>query len=271
METKEQPLVSVLMTAYNREKYIADSIESVLASTYINFELIIVDDCSTDNTVAIVKSYEAKDSRVRVYVNEVNLTDYVNRNKAASYANGKYIKYVDSDDLIYFHCLEVMVRFMEQCPEAGFGLGTNRENKIMPFILSPKEIYLSHFTGARHFDRGPLGAIIKRKVFNDIGGFSGARFIGDLELWIKLSRYYNMAVLPNDLFYYRTHIDSEAAIESGSTKEYSKIRRNVLFNSLKHPDCPLNVEEVLLAKKLYKKKEFKNKISKLFHRIKAIF
>lgn len=70
MRIKKQPLLSVLMTAFNREKYIAEAIESVLASTYTNFELIIVDDCSKDNTVNIAKSYEQKDQRVKVYINE---------------------------------------------------------------------------------------------------------------------------------------------------------------------------------------------------------
>src|SRR5260370_37746092 len=95
----EKPLVSVLMTAYNREKYIAQAIESVLASTYTNFELIIVDDRSTDYSVEIARGYERKDKRVRVHVNEKNLGDYPNRNKAASYAVGKYIRYLDSDDV----------------------------------------------------------------------------------------------------------------------------------------------------------------------------
>ena len=95
------PLVSVLMTAYNREKYIEEAIGSVLASTYTYFELIIVDDCSKDKTVEIAKKYERMDERVKVYINETNLGDYPNRNKAASYASGEYLKYVDSDDLVY--------------------------------------------------------------------------------------------------------------------------------------------------------------------------
>lgn len=107
------PIVSVLMTAYNREKFLAEAIESVLASTLANFELIIVDDCSTDSTVAIAQSYASKDARIKVFVNEINLGDYNNRNRAASYANGKYIKYWDSDDIMYPHCLQVMVSAME--------------------------------------------------------------------------------------------------------------------------------------------------------------
>jgi glycosyltransferase involved in cell wall biosynthesis len=69
------PLVSVLMTSYNREKYIGEAIESVLESTYNNFELIIVDDCSTDNTVKIAKSFAEKDARVKVFCNDKNPGD----------------------------------------------------------------------------------------------------------------------------------------------------------------------------------------------------
>src|ERR1700748_2916719 len=98
------PLVSVLMTAYNREKYIEEAIESVLASSYTNLELIIVDDCSKDNTVEIARSYEARDPRVKVFINEKNLGDYPNRNRAASLAKGEYIKYVDSDDVMFTSC-----------------------------------------------------------------------------------------------------------------------------------------------------------------------
>src|SRR5665213_2881754 len=115
----DQPLVSVLMTSYNREKYIAEAIESVLASTYTNFELIIVDDSSTDNTVEIAKSYGRKDSRIKVFVNEKNLAQFGNRNKAASYSRGYFLKYFDSDDVMYPDCLEVMVSAMATYPEAG--------------------------------------------------------------------------------------------------------------------------------------------------------
>src|SRR5690348_3619706 len=78
-ETSTSPIVSVLMTAYNREKYISQAIESVLRSSLTNFELIIVDDVSKDRTVEIARNYAAKDNRVLVFVNEKNLGDYGNR------------------------------------------------------------------------------------------------------------------------------------------------------------------------------------------------
>ena len=112
-----KPVVSVLMTVYNRGKYIPAAIESVLAQTFKDFELIIVDDCSTDRSVDIARTYANKDSRIRVYVNEENLGDYPNRNKAASYAKGQYLKYVDADDIVYPHCLEVMVEAIGRFPE----------------------------------------------------------------------------------------------------------------------------------------------------------
>ena len=114
------PLVSVLMTAYNRKKYIAEAIESVLASTFQDFELIIVDDCSRDHTVEIVRLYTS-DPRLQVHVNEKNLGDYPNRNRAASLAKGQYLKYVDSDDYIYPRGLQIMVEMFEPFTQAAVG------------------------------------------------------------------------------------------------------------------------------------------------------
>ena len=126
-------VVSILTTCFNREKYLTACIDSVLASTHQNWELIIVDDVSTDTSVAIAKSYEKKDPRIKVYVNEKNLGDYPNRNKAASYAKGKYLKYLDADDIIYPHGLEVMVHTMEQFPEAGLGISQKVVEDVKPY------------------------------------------------------------------------------------------------------------------------------------------
>ncbi|GAB3663604.1 hypothetical protein GCM10028791_39020 [Echinicola sediminis] len=89
---KKEPLVSVLMPAYNSEAYIGIAIQSVIDSTYQNWELIITDDNSTDNTLEIARSFEKNDDRVKVILNDKNYGDYPNRNKAASHAQGKYLK-----------------------------------------------------------------------------------------------------------------------------------------------------------------------------------
>jgi glycosyltransferase involved in cell wall biosynthesis len=205
------PLVSVLMTVYNREKYIAEAIESVKASTYQNWELILVDDGSKDTSVAIAKSYEAEDKRISVYVNEVNLGDYPNRNQAAAYAKGKYLKYVDADDKIYPHGLELLVHYMEQFPEAGYGLCSLAQDKarIFPFLLDPNAAYLRHYFEQQLFHKAPLSAIIDKSAFDKIGGFSGKQHLGDYEMWHMLSQQYSVVTMPHGIVWYREHDDQQ--------------------------------------------------------------
>src|SRR3977135_506019 len=95
------PLVSVLLTVYNREPYLAASIESALAQTWGAFEIIIVEDRSTDGSVEIARRYERLDRRIRIVVNERNYGQFANRNHAASLASTPYLKFHDSDDVMY--------------------------------------------------------------------------------------------------------------------------------------------------------------------------
>ena len=201
------PLVSVLMTVYNREKYLKNAIESVLASTYTNFELIIVDDCSKDNSVEIARSYGQVDSRIKVFINEKNLGDYPNRNKAATYANGKYLKYVDADDYIYPTGLDNLVKMMEKFPQAGYGLCSLKQDgtQPFPFSLTPSEAYRYNYLGPGIFHKAPLSSMINRKAFEDVGGFPNKRMVGDFEMWHKLSQNYVVVLMPNGIVWYRVH------------------------------------------------------------------
>ena len=105
-------LVSIVMPSYNTAGFIDKSIESVLAQTYTNWELIIVDDCSTDNTEEIVNSFE--DERIKFFKNETNSGAAVSRNKALREAKGKWIAFLDSDDLWHPEKLERQIAFMEE-------------------------------------------------------------------------------------------------------------------------------------------------------------
>lgn len=241
----ETPLVSILMTSYNREKYIAEAIKSVLASTYTNFELIIVDDCSTDRTLAIAREYEAKDKRVKVYLNEKNLGDYPNRNKAASYATGKYIKYIDADDAIYYYGLEVIVHMMEQFPEAGYGLDSIRQDdeKIYPYVLSPFEAYyFNYLKKAGLFEMAPTSCTIRREIFEKEGGFRTYRMVSDSELWNRLSLDYPVVIMPQGLIWSRGHVNSESGkwmLHLPTLYHYLAIQKEYLLNSR----CPLSTED----------------------------
>ena len=104
-------LVSIIMPSYNTAKYISESIESVLKQTYANWELIIVDDCSTDETDDVVKSY-LSDARIHYLKNEKNSGAAVSRNYALREAKGKWIAFLDSDDLWHPEKLEKQIEFM---------------------------------------------------------------------------------------------------------------------------------------------------------------
>lgn len=105
-------LVSIIMPSYNTAEFIAESIQSVLSQSYKNWELLIVDDCSTDNTDDVVKPYLA-DERIRYIKNEKNSGAAVSRNRALREAKGKWIAFLDSDDLWLPEKLEKQIRFME--------------------------------------------------------------------------------------------------------------------------------------------------------------
>lgn len=254
---KETPLVSVLMTAYNRQKYIAEAVESVISSTYQNWELIIVDDMSKDKTVEIAEAYAKKDNRIKVYVNEKNLGDYPNRNKAASYAKGKYLKYVDADDLIYPHGLEQLVFFMEQFPDAGYGLCSlsQDDDRIYPFELSPYEAYRRHyFTNKWIFHKAPLSAIIKKEVFDKVGGFTGRRMVGDFEMWNKLSEKYSVALMPAGIVWYRTHNEGEMQFARDNIFQmfdYLLVEKDIIIRN----SNPLNDDEKQYILKIIKRKQ----------------
>lgn len=238
--SSQKPLVSVLTTVYNREKYIAQAIESILASTYENFELILVDDQSKDRSVEIIREYEKKEPRIRFHINEKNLGDYPNRMKAAGLAKGKYLKYVDADDMIYPTGLEVMVRMTEQFPEAGYGLFSLPQDKdrIYPYMLSPEESYKRHYFEKQLFHKAPLSAIIKKEAFDAIGGFTGKRFIGDFEFWHVISRNYPVVLGPQGVVWYREHEEQEMQINRTDFTvpfKYLKCSEEMLT----HPECPL--------------------------------
>lgn len=207
----ENPLVSVLMTTYNREKYLAEAIESVLSSCYGNFELLVVDDQSTDRSVEIAERYAKKDNRVKSIVNDKNLGDYLNRNKAASLAKGKYLKYVDADDLIYPNGLKIMVNAMEQFPEAGFGLSSLAQDvfRIFPFQLSGREAYSRHYLEQKLFHKAPLSSIIRKDAFQNVGGFSGKRYLGDFEMWHILASNFPVVLMQHGVVWYRKHEEQE--------------------------------------------------------------
>ena len=201
---QQQPLVSILMTCYNREQFITEAIESVLKLAYTNFELIIVDDGSKDNTVTIARSFAARDERIQVHVNKENLGDYPNRNHAASFAKGDYIFFVDSDDTIYPDTItKVMGQMLEQ-PHIGFGMTCSID--FPQLQLSSKEAIRIHLFKRQFLYKGPGGTVIKRDFFNAIGKYPEKYGpANDMYFNLKAPCCTNMLLFPFDFGFYRLH------------------------------------------------------------------
>ena len=106
------PLVSIIMPCYNAEHYIAQSIESVLAQTYDNWELLITDDASTDKSVEIISKYSKNDERINVLVPDEHQGIARTRNMSISRASGRFVAFLDSDDIWYPEKLEKQIKFM---------------------------------------------------------------------------------------------------------------------------------------------------------------
>ena len=113
------PLLSVLMPVFNSERFVAEAIESILNQTFKDFEFLILDDASTDNSLEIVKDFEKKDSRIKVFQNEKNLGVVESRNKLINLSKGKYIAWLDSDDIALENRFEEQIKFLETHPEIG--------------------------------------------------------------------------------------------------------------------------------------------------------
>lgn len=172
-------LVSIITPAYNAAAYIAETIESVLAQTYLKWEMLIVNDCSKDNTVEIVQSYAKKDKRIKLINLKQNRGAAVARNTAIQNAKGRYIAFLDSDDLWKKEKLQKQIQFMQrngyaftftsyehfketkeniqnqvQIPKSLNYNQALKGNQIgcLTVMLDRKQIANIHFTAQRHED-----------------------------------------------------------------------------------------------------------------------
>lgn len=205
-------LVSIIMPSYNTGGYIAQSIQSVLAQTYPNWELIIVDDCSTDNSDEVVAKY-LSDSRIIYLKNEINSGAAVSRNRALKEAKGKWIAFLDSDDLWHPEKLEKQVRFME---DTGHKF-TYTDYRIqlngcwLPYIYTGPSVvnkrrmkdYCYFSTITVMYDREYVGLIQIAPVKKN----------NDYAMWLKIIEKTNCYRFPECLSSYIKH---EGSISSGS-------------------------------------------------------
>lgn len=245
----QNPLVSVLMTVYNRERFLRDAVISVLQSGFTDFELIIVDDCSSDASALLAAELAGIDSRIRFVQNEKNLGDYGNRAKAASLARGRYLKYVDSDDMIYPHTLDVMYRSVSSFTNTGLALSHSQSEaeRPYPWCLSSEEAWHRHFLGRGCLACGPTGAIICRQAFENVGGFrAGWGVLSDIDLWLRLAAIRPVVLMPPGLVWWRRHAGQEYS-SGGAEFIYLTKGMALTRDSLGSSDNPLHPADTRFA------------------------
>lgn len=196
-------LVSIIMPSYNTAKYIDETVKSVFAQTYENWELIIVDDCSTDNTDDVVKQF-LSDERIKYFKNAVNSGAAVSRNRAIKEAKGKWIAFLDSDDLWVSDKLEKQIRFMEKngyhFSYSNYCEIDEQSNALGRFVTGPKKItkrgmfnYCWPGCLTVMYDREYVGLI----QINDI------KKNNDYAIWLKVCRKADCYLLNESLAFYR--------------------------------------------------------------------
>lgn len=143
----DKPLISVVMPAYNAEKYLYESIPSILNQTFKDFEFIIVNDCSTDNTKEIIEKFRKKDKRIILLNNKKNLKVPLTRSRGLKIAKGKYIAVMDADDIAIKNRLEIQYNFMEKNKDiflcGGSAIVMDEEGKtigIFKKVNNPKRV-----------------------------------------------------------------------------------------------------------------------------------
>lgn len=207
----KESLISVVMPTYNSEKFVRESINSVVQQSYQNWELIIVDDCSTDTTVEIIKKFE--DNRISLFSNISNSGAAISRNRAIQEAKGKYIAFLDSDDLWTKDKLNSQVNFMQENNYAF--TYTNYEvidenSKLLNICMSgPKYIkkngfYLYNWIGCltAMYDVENVGKI---QIIN-------IKKRNDYAIWIEISKKHECYLLEETLGFYRKRQDSLSSV-----------------------------------------------------------
>ena len=205
------PKVSVIIPTYNRAKYIAETIDSVLKQTFSDFEIIVVNDGSTDNTEETIK--EQFEDKV-IYLYKPNGGPASARNMGISVAKGEYIAFLESDDLWFPEKLEIQTRFMDANPEIGLtgsralmfkesaigeledqALLVHKDTPTLKCLLQDNRLLL-------------LTVMVRKTCLDDIAGFDEDKTMmgrEDYELWLRIAVKYKIVNLPRVLARYRSH------------------------------------------------------------------
>ncbi len=243
------PLVSIIIPAYNADAFIAATLDSVIAQTYGNFEVLVVDDGSRDRTPEIVRSYREKDSRIRL-LQQANGGVAAARNLAISQAGGELIAPLDADDVWHPRKLEKQVACMQQSgpevglvytwsahiDEAGFVIG----HYSPPWLGKPEGYVYPILVYANFLDNAST-PLIRKGCFDRVGGYNcdfkqqNAQGCEDWDIYLRIAEFYQFRVVPEFLVGYRQVIGSMATNSLAMARSYELVMQQA---QKYHPEIP---------------------------------
>lgn len=265
---KSRPLISVIMPFFNVEQYINEAIESILKQTFDDFEFIIINDGSNDNSRDIVK--KITDKRIILLENKNNIGNYPSRNKGLSLARGKYICVMDADDIAYSQRIERQYIFMESNKEigisgSGFSTPFNQKDIYRVSDHDLLKVLLFHNNCLSH------PTLIMRRKFLDKYNLKYNeyyKYSSDFDLMVRASEHLQISNIPEILLYYRQHNNCISIKHRSLQKHYAneiKIKQlgnlGIVPNSIEsHLHIKLFNREPIHAKLIEQTKNWIDKI-----------
>lgn len=212
---KKSPLISIVMPVHNGGKFVAEAISSVLNQTYINWELVIVDDASTDETKKILRKFVELDERIVIVKHSINQGIAKSLNDGIKQSKGQYVARMDSDDAMMPNRLMVQVSFMQSRPNVVV-CGTDMEEIDDSGIIighrhvpsSNKKIceMMWYAMGLQH----PTMMFNRLLIPSDFSWYRSIRYVEDLDLIFRLLKYGKVANVVQNLYQYRIHGQNES-------------------------------------------------------------
>lgn len=206
--TDTATLVSIVLPVYNGARYLAESIQSCLDQTYANWELIIVDDASTDDTPAIIAGFAARDSRVRSLRHETNKRLPATLNDGFAQARGAYLTWTSDDNRYRPEALATLVRALDAKPDAafvyaGYDVIDDDGRYVQTNHAQPPARFIQGYDAVPCF-------LYRRAVYEELGGYADDLFLAeDYEYWLRIyATRHTMLPLPDTLYEYRRHARS---------------------------------------------------------------
>ena len=270
--------ISVIMPVYNAERYLRKTIDSLLNQTYADFEIVAVDDCSTDRSYEILKNIH--DSRLKVYRNKINQGIAYTRNCALAYAGSEYIAIMDDDDLAPDYRFKVSVDFLEQNPDIDIVAGNTciideEDNVIGLFAPAIRNPEFAKTTMIFQNVFGNSTAMIRKKLIDQyhIRYISNQYGAEDYRFWSECSKYGKISAVDNIMLYWRKHQNETANVLERKRKQRDEVIFSIQKDLMDFYGFHLLVEERLLFSRIFSEEghfESKQEMNDMYYILKKM-